>query len=137
MANEEVKKENNKVIEDIVKNIEKLSLVDANNLAKELSEKFGVSLDQIQVGGNGNSNQQSESNESKNVSVVITAYEAKDKILLIKFYRTINESASLADALKVVSSLPFDVKKDIPVAEAEEIKKKIIAISEKIKVEIK
>lgn len=144
MAGEEIKKEekinnkeNNKIIENIVENIEKLSLVEANDLAKRLSEKFGVSLDQIQVGGNNSSNSQNEKNEPKNVSVVISEYGAEYKLPLIKFYREINKPVSLADALKIVTVLPFEVKKDIPAAEAEEIKKQIIAISEKIKVEIK
>ena len=121
-------------IEDIIKDIENLSVVEANDLAKKMAEKFNISLDQIQTGGN--NAQQEKKKESESVSVIVKKYDPTVKIPLIKLCREIT-GLGLSDALKLVSTLPFEIKKDISSTEAEEIKKKITAISSGIEIEIK
>ena len=110
--------------EDLIEQIEGMSVLELANLVKELEEKFGVSAQAMaapmMVAGGGAG--AAEEEEKSAFDVVITSFGEK-KINVIKVVRQVT-SLGLKEAKDLVDNLPSPVKEGIEKAEADEIAKK-------------
>tara|TARA_B100000929_G_C15444155_1_gene399001 strand:- start:675 stop:1076 length:402 start_codon:yes stop_codon:yes gene_type:complete len=110
--------------EDLIEQIEGMSVLELANLVKELEEKFGVSAQAMaapmMVAGGGAG--AAEAEEKTAFDVVITSFGEK-KINVIKVVREVT-SLGLKEAKDLVDNLPNPVKEGIEKDEADEIAKK-------------
>ena len=110
--------------EDLISQIESMSVLELANLVKELEEKFGVSAQAmaapVMVAGGGAA--AAEEEEKTDFDVVLTSFGEK-KINVIKVVREVT-SLGLKEAKDLVDNLPKPVKEHIDKEEADEIAKK-------------
>lgn len=116
----------NKLIEEI----EKLSVLELNDLVKALEEKFGVTaMAPVAAAVSANPAQAGENMEAPaegqtTFNVVLTNAGA-NKIGAIKMVREINQTLGLKEAKDLVESAPKEVITGVNKATAEEAKKKL------------
>lgn len=114
--------------EQFISFIENASVMDLNNLVKELETKFGVSAAaQVMAGGAG----AGPAAEAKTEFNVILAAAGDKKIDVIKEVRSIT-GLGLKEAKDLVEGAPKTLKEGIAKAEADEIKKKLEAVGAKV-----
>jgi large subunit ribosomal protein L7/L12 len=110
--------------EDLIEQIESMSVLELANLVKELEEKFGVSAQAMaapmMVAGGGAA--EAEAEEKSDFDVVLTSFGDK-KINVIKVVREVT-SLGLKEAKDLVDNLPKPVKEGVEKDEADEIAKK-------------
>ncbi len=107
-------------VEELIKKIEGLSVVEVVELVKALEEKFGVSATPM-VGAASVASAEGGAEEKSTVSVILeSAGEAK--IQVIKAVRDIT-GLGLKEAKDLVDGAPKAVKENIASADAETIKK--------------
>lgn len=111
--------------EDFIKQIDEMSVLELNNLVKNLEEHYGVSaaaaampVAAAAAAGGG----EAAAEEKDEFDVVLTAVGDK-KINVIKAVREVT-SLGLKDAKDMVESAPATIKEAVSKGEAEEIKKK-------------
>jgi large subunit ribosomal protein L7/L12 len=119
--------------EQFVSFIEKMTLLEASELVKELEEKFGVSAAAPVAFAAAGASPVAAAEEKTEFTVVLAAAGDK-KINVIKEVRAIT-GLGLKEAKDLVEGAPKTVKEGISKQEAEELKKKLEA--EGAKVEIK
>jgi len=116
-----------KKFQDLVKQIEELSVLELSELVKVLEEKFGVSaaapamMAAMPAGGTVADGEAEEEKSEFNVELV-AAGDAK--IAIIKIVREVT-GQGLKDAKDIVDAAPKVIKEKVPKAEAEELKKKL------------
>ncbi len=112
--------------EEIVKNIEEMSVLELSNLVKVLEDKFGVSaaMPMAAVAAAPGAAGAAPAAEEKTSFTVVLAAVGDKKIQVIKEIRAIT-SLGLKEAKDLVDSAPKPVKENISKEEAEEIKKKL------------
>jgi large subunit ribosomal protein L7/L12 len=112
--------------EDVIGWIEKASIIEINDLVKELEDKFGVSAAAaapVAVAASAPAAGGAAAEEEKTeFDVVLTSFGEK-KINVIKVVREVT-SLGLREAKDLVEGVPKAVKEGITKEEAEEIKKK-------------
>jgi large subunit ribosomal protein L7/L12 len=117
-------------LEELIKSIESMSVLELSDLVKALEEKFGVQaampmmaapMAGVAAGGQGAAAQ-----EEKSVFTVVLANAGTNKIAVIKEVRAMT-SLSLKDAKDLVDAAPKPLKEGVPKEEAEEMKKKLEA----------
>lgn len=115
-----------KKFQDLVKQIEELSVLELSELVKVLEEKFGVSAAApammavaAPAGGAGES-----AEEEKTEFDVELVAPGDAKIAAIKIVREIT-GKGLKEAKDIVDAAPKVIKEKVPTAEAEELKKKL------------
>ena len=110
--------------EDLIEQIESMSVLELANLVKELEEKFGVSAQAmaapVMVAGAGGGEAAAE--EKTAFDVVLTSFGDK-KINVIKVVREVT-NLGLKEAKDLVDNLPKPVKEGIEKDEADELAKK-------------
>jgi large subunit ribosomal protein L7/L12 len=117
--------------EDIIKEIESMSVLELCDLVKAIETKFGVSA-QAPVMAAGFAPQGAGAQgaqavqEEKTVFTVVLANAGANKIQVIKEVRTLT-NLGLKEAKDLVDSAPKPVKENIPKEEAEDMKKKLEA----------
>jgi large subunit ribosomal protein L7/L12 len=120
-------------VKKLIGEIEKLSVLELNELVKALEEKFGVAAMTPAVAVSAASNNQATPNVEANeaapegqttFNVVLTEAGA-NKISVIKMVREINQSLGLKEAKDLVESTPKEVITGVNKANAEEAKKKL------------
>jgi len=120
--------------EDIIKEIEAMSVMELCDLVKAIEEKFGVSA-QAPVMAAGMMPQAAAgaaaAAEEKTVFNVVLAEVGANKIQVIKEVRALT-NLGLKEAKDLVDSAPKPVKEGVPKEEAEEMKKKLEAAGAKI-----
>ncbi len=108
--------------EDLIEQIESMSVLELANLVKELEEKFGVSAQAmaapVMVAGAG----EEEAEEQSAFDVVLTSFGQK-KINVIKVVRDVT-TLGLKEAKDLVDNLPNPVREGLDKDEAAEIAKK-------------
>ena len=115
-----------KKFQDLVKQIEELSVLELSELVKVLEEKFGVSAAAPmmamapQAGGAAGESAEEEKSE---FDVELVA-PGDAKIAAIKIVREIT-GKGLKEAKDIVDAAPKVIKEKVPTAEAEELKKKL------------
>jgi large subunit ribosomal protein L7/L12 len=116
-------------LEELIKSIEGMSVLELSDLVKALEEKFGVQANMpmmaAPVAAAGASGAQPAQEEKSTFSVVLTSTGA-NKIAVIKEVRTMT-SLGLKEAKDLVDAAPKPVKEGVPKEEAEEMKKKLEA----------
>jgi large subunit ribosomal protein L7/L12 len=111
-------------IDQLVTEIEGLSLKDASALVKELETKFGVSAAApvMMAGGGGGGAASAE--EKTEFDVILQAVPADKKIAAIKVVRELT-GLGLKEAKDLVDGAPKAIKEGVSKEEAATIKKKI------------
>lgn len=114
-------------VEDVLKMVEEMTVLELSELVKACEEKFGVtaSAPAVAVAVAGGAAAQEEQEEKTAFTVVLTGAGA-NKIAVIKEVRAVTE-LGLKEAKELVDSAPKPVKENMPKEEAEEIKKKLEA----------
>ena len=115
--------------EDIIKEIESMSVLELNALVKAIEEKFGVSAQApvmaagvvAQAGGGA-----AAAEEEKSIFTVVLTAAGANKIQVIKEVRALT-SLGLKEAKDLVDGAPKTVKEGVPKEEAAEMKKKLEA----------
>ncbi|GIW66124.1 MAG: 50S ribosomal protein L7/L12 [Candidatus Parcubacteria bacterium] len=122
-------------ISEIIQKIENLTVIELNELIKQIEERFGVSS--IPVFGGGISsgvNQptlEDQSQEQSKVDVILVDSGA-NKIQVIKVLREINPQLGLKEAKDFVDNTPQTIKEGLDLSEANKIKEKIESAGGKV-----
>lgn len=116
-------------VEELIKSIEEMTVLELSDLVKALEEKFGVSANMPMMaapmaGGAGAG--AAPAAEEKTSFTVVLASAGANKIAVIKEVRTIT-SLGLKEAKDLVDGAPKPIKEGVAKAEAEEMKKKLEA----------
>ena len=114
-------------VEDIIKEVEGLTVMELSELVKALEEKFGVSAMPMMAAGavaGGAAGAPAAEEEEKAEYKVVLAASGDAKINVIKAVREVRQDLGLKEAKDMVDAAPQEIgtfKKD----EANEIKKKL------------
>lgn len=116
-------------VEELIKQIEKLSVLELNDLVKALEEKFGVSaksdLAVAAAAPASNAAATGEPVEEQTTFNVVLANAGANKISVIKAVREINQTLGLKDAKDLVEAAPKEVLTGVNKSTAEEAKKRL------------
>lgn len=118
----------NEKLDELIKSIETMSVLDLSDLVKALEEKFGVSANMPMMAAPaaaGAGAPAAAAEEKTTFSVVLTSAGA-NKIAVIKEVRTMT-SLGLKEAKDLVDAAPKPIKDGVPKEEATEMKKKLEA----------
>jgi large subunit ribosomal protein L7/L12 len=107
---------------DILDQIEKMSVLELNELVKAIEEKFGVSAAAVAVAGPAAGGAAAE--EEKDSYTVVLAAAGEQKIAVMKIVKDVL-GLGLKEAKDLVDGAPATLKEGMKKAEAEEVKKKI------------
>lgn len=106
---------------DLLEKIEKMSVMDLNDLVKAIEEKFGVSAAAMAAAGPAAG---AEAVEEKDSFTVVLASAGEQKIAVMK---VVKEALALGlkEAKDLVDGAPATLKDGMKKAEADELKKKL------------
>lgn len=110
--------------EQLIEQIEKLSVVELAELVHTLEEKFGISAAAPVAAGAGAGAAAAEEKTSFNV---VLKSGGESKLNVIKVVREVNPALGLKEAKDLVDNAPKPLKEGVKKEEAEEIKKKVEA----------
>ena len=123
-------------LEEVVKTIEELSVLELSELVKLLEDKFGVKAQAMMQapammpGAGGGA---AEEAEEKTAFDVVLAEIGPNKIQVIKEVRAMTE-LGLKEAKELVESAPKAIKEGVSKEDAEEAKKKLEAQGAKVEI---
>lgn len=115
-------------LEELIKSIESMTVLELSDLVKALEEKFGVKANMPMMAApaaGAGAGAQPAAEEKTTFNVVLTGAGA-NKIAVIKEVRTMT-SLGLKEAKDLVDGAPKSVKEGVTKEEAEEMKKKLEA----------
>lgn len=115
-------------LEEMIKSIEDMSVLELSDLVKALEEKFGVKANMPMMAApaaGGAAGAAAAAEEKSTFTVVLTSAGA-NKIAVIKEVRTIT-NLGLKEAKDLVDGAPKPIKEGATKEEAEEMKKKLTA----------
>ena len=107
---------------DIIEKIEKMSVLELNDLVKAIEEKFGVSAAAVAAAPAAGAG--AEAAEAKDSFTVVLASAGENKIAVMKFVKE-NLGLGLKEAKDLVDGAPATLKDGVKKDEAEAIKKAI------------
>ena len=115
-------------LEGIISSIETMSVLELAELVKALEEKFGVSAaaPMMMAGAGAAAGAAAPAAEEKTSVTIVLKSAGDNKIGVIKEIRTIT-TLGLKEAKDLVEAAPKPVKENVPVKEAEQIKKQLEA----------
>ncbi|MFA4993600.1 MAG: 50S ribosomal protein L7/L12 [Candidatus Omnitrophota bacterium] len=114
-------------LEELIKSIETMSVLELSDLVKALEEKFGVSANMPMVASPAaGAAAPAAAAEEKSVFTVVLTSAGANKIAVIKEVRTIT-SLGLKEAKDLVDAAPKPIKEGATKDEAAEMKKKLEA----------
>jgi large subunit ribosomal protein L7/L12 len=121
-------------VEDVLKVVEEMSVLELSELVKACEEKFGVSASApaVAVAGAAPSAAAEEEEEKTSFTVTLTG-AGSNKIAVIKEIRALTE-LGLKEAKELVDSAPKAVKENVTKEEAAEVKKKLEAAGATVEV---
>lgn len=119
-------------IEEIVKQIEELNLLEVSDLVKQLEEKFGVSAAPVAVAAAASNGAAPVEAESKDAYTVVITASGDNKINIIKAVREIKPDLGLKEAKDMVESVPANLAENVPTEQANEMKAKLEAAGAKV-----
>ncbi len=121
---------------EIIKTVEKMSVLELSKLVKALEERFGVSaaapVALAPAGGSAASQDGQQEEEKTSFDVVLTSIGDK-KIQVIKEVRAVT-TLGLKEAKDLVEQAPKPIKEGVSKEEAEEIKKKVAAVGATVEI---
>ncbi|KMZ96324.1 50S ribosomal protein L7/L12 [Plasmodium vivax North Korean] len=113
---------------DIIESIKKYTVMELNELVRELEKEFNVSAASFAPSGGPKEGSSEESDNQESVNKDLHLMSAgSNKIGVIKLVRELT-SLGLMDAKKIVDGAPALVKADIPASQFEELKVKFESI---------
>ncbi|MDU0810850.1 MAG: 50S ribosomal protein L7/L12 [Burkholderia sp.] len=118
--------------EDILEAVEGMTVLELNELVKELEKKFGVSAASVEVASPGNSNSALVAEEKTEFTVILSEI-GPNKVSVIKAVREI-KSLGLKEAKDLVDSAPKPVKEGVDKTTADEVKKKLEDAGAKVEI---
>jgi large subunit ribosomal protein L7/L12 len=132
MAEVTEKVELSKKLNDIMKSVEEMSVLELSTLVKAMEEKFGVTaaVPMAAAAGAAAPAAAAAVEEKSTFTVVLTDCGA-NKINVIKEIRSVT-TLGLKEAKDLADSAPKPVKENVPKEEAEAIKKKLEAAGAKV-----
>src|SRR3989338_2599054 len=110
--------------EELIKQIEGLTVLELSELVKALETKFGVSAASFATPAAGGDEASAVASEEKSAYDVILKEGGPNKIQVIKIVKDLT-GKGLKDAKDLVDGAPKPVKEGVKKEEAEEIKKKL------------
>ena len=114
-------------LEDLIKSIETMSVLELSDLVKALEEKFGVSANMpMMAAPAAGAASGAPAAEEKSTFTVMLVSSGANKIAVIKEVRTIT-SLGLKEAKDLVDAAPKAIKEGVAKDEAAEMKKKLEA----------
>jgi len=116
-------------LDELIKSIEGMSVLELSDLVKALEEKFGVSAMPVMAApaaGGAAAGAAAPAAEEKSTFTVVLTNAGANKIAVIKEVRTMT-SLGLKEAKDLVDGAPKPIKEGVPKEEAEEMKKKLTA----------
>ncbi len=114
-------------LEELIKSIETMSVLELSDLVKALEEKFGVSANMpVMAAPSAGAAASAPTAEEKSTFNVVLASCGANKIAVIKEVRTIT-NLGLKEAKDLVDAAPKSIKEGATKEEAAEIKKKLEA----------
>jgi len=117
----------------LIESVDKLTVLELNELVKALEEKFGVSAAApVMVTGNGATTAPAEAEEEKSEYTVVLADAGANKIGVIKAVREINNTLGLVEAKTLVESTPKNVLENAKKEDAQAAKAKLEAAGAKV-----
>ena len=133
MAEATEKVELSKKLNDIMKSVEEMSVLELSTLVKAMEEKFGVTaaVPMAAAAGVAAPAGAAAAVEEKSTFTVVLTDCGANKINVIKEIRSVT-TLGLKEAKDLADSAPKPVKENIPKEEAEAIKKKLEAAGAKV-----
>lgn len=113
-------------VKDIIEEIKGLTVIELNEMVKELEEVFGVSAAAMAAPAGGDGAGAAAAAEEKTEFTVVMSSFGDEKVKVIKEVRTIT-GLGLAEAKALVESAPTNIKEGVNKDEAEDIKQKLTA----------
>lgn len=117
--------------EEFIAEIEKMTVLELNDLVKALEEKFGVSAAAAVVAVPGAAGAAAPAEEEKTEFDVVMKSFGSEKIKVIKEVRGLL-GLGLAEAKAIVEAVPAKLKEAVSKEEGEEIKSKLEAVGAKV-----
>jgi len=114
-----------KKVKQLIEEIEKLSVLELNDLVKALEEKFGVTAMAPMAATPVAAEEAETAPQGQTTFNVVLANAGANKIGVIKMVREINQTLGLKEAKDLVESAPKEVITGVNKATAEEAKKKL------------
>ncbi len=109
-------------LDKMIEEIEKMTVLELNDLVKKIEEKFGVSAAAMAVAAPAAGAAAPAAEEQTEFTVVLKEV-GPNKIPVIKVVREITQ-LGLGEAKALVDNAPSNIKENVAKAEAEEMKKK-------------
>lgn len=133
MAEVTEKTELSKKLNDIMKSVEEMSVLELSTLVKAMEEKFGVTaaVPMAAAAAGASAAGAAPAAEEKSTFTVVLLDVGANKINVIKEIRAVT-TLGLKEAKDLADSAPKTVKENIPKEEAENIKKKLEAAGAKV-----
>jgi len=117
-------------LEELIKSIEDMTVLELADLVKALEEKFGVQANMpmmaAPMASGASAAGGAPAQEEKSMFTVVLTNAGANKIAVIKEVRTMT-SLGLKEAKDLVDAAPKPIKENVPKEEAEEMKKKLVA----------
>jgi len=114
-----------KIYEEIIEKIEKLSVLELSKLIKALEEKFGVSATPAVVAQTSSSKEEASDEVKEKTAFTVELKDAGGaKVQVIKAVKDIL-NIGLKESKDLVDAAPKAIKENVSKADAEEIKKKL------------
>ncbi len=119
----------NEKLDELIKSIETMSVLELSDLVKALEEKFDVkaNMPMMAAPAAGAAGGALPAQEEKTSFTVVLISAGANKISVIKEVRTMT-SLGLKEAKDLVDAAPKPIKEGVSKEEAEEMKKKLIAV---------
>ena len=125
--------ENKMSVQEIIEAIEKMSLMEVNELVEALKEKFGVT-GAIAVAGGAAAGAAAAPAEEQTEFDAILVDAGSEKIKVIKAVREVVSGLGLKEAKDFVESLPKALKEGVSKEEAEKVKAAFAEVGAKVEV---
>ena len=116
----------------MIEEIKGLTVLELSELVHALEEEFGVSAAAMAAPAAGAAAPAAE--EKTEFDVVLTGFDAAQKIKVIKVVREVVSGLGLKEAKDFVESAPKTIKEALPKAEAEKIKKQFEEVGAKVQI---
>ena len=113
--------------EELLKQVEEMSVLELSDLVKALEEKFGVSAAMMAAPAASAGQASSEPKEEQTVFNVVIANGGANKIQVIKALRELVPTLGLKEAKDLVDGAPKEVMTQVNKKTAEEAKAKLVA----------
>ena len=119
-------------VNEIIEAIEKMSLMEVNELVDALKEKFGVTGAIAVAGGAPAAAAAAAEEQTEFDAVLVDA--GSEKIKVIKAVREVVSGLGLKEAKDFVENLPKTLKEAVPKEEAEKVKAQFAEIGAKVEI---